>query len=211
MPKHTEEHKNNIKKTKLLKKIARYQSIDWYKFQTEYDSGKTIRECLSIFHIHTNEYAWALKEKLFKPRTRSESRKNAKSAPPVSNDTKELLSIHACGRLSKHSKYSKNIEYKPGIILESSYEVRTAEILDSLCIDWIKVRHGYIWDDSGKRRRYVPDFYLPKYNLFLDPKNDYLIKKDKRKINSAMELNNIKVVILSNDMINKEFIELLVL
>lgn len=33
------------------------------------------------------------------------------------------------------------------------------------------------WDDDGKQRRYVPDFYLPKYDLYLDPKNDYLIKK----------------------------------
>jgi hypothetical protein len=42
-------------------------------------------------------------------------------------------------------------------------------------------------------------------------KNDFLIKKDKQKIDSAMKLNNIKVVVLSNDLINLEFIELLVL
>jgi hypothetical protein len=126
-------------------------------------------------------------------------------------ETKEYLSILACERLAKHSKYTKNVEYKPGVILESSYEVRVAEILDSLNIEWIKVRQGYIWDDNGKKRRYIPDFYLPKQNLFLDPKNDYLIKKDKRKINSAMEMNNIKVVVLSDDLINEEFIELLVL
>jgi hypothetical protein len=117
----------------------------------------------------------------------------------------------ACERLAKHSKYTNNVEYKPGIILESSYEVRVAEILDKLSIEWIKVRHGYIWNDNGKKRRYIPDFYLPKQNIFLDPKNDYLIKKDKQKIDSAMKLNNIKVAVLSNDLINEEFIELLVL
>ena len=124
---------------------------------------------------------------------------------------KEHLSIKACERLAKHSKYSKNVEYKPGVILESSFEVRTAEILDSLEVEWIKVRQGYEWDDNGKKRRYIPDFYLPKQDLFLDPKNDYLIQKDKKKIASAMQINNIKVVVLSDDLINKEFIELLVL
>lgn len=127
----------------------------------------------------------------------------------LTDSQKEHLSILACTRLAKHSKYSKNVEYKPGIILESSYEVRTAEILDYLGVEWIKVRQGYVWDDHGKRRRYVPDFYLPSQNIFLDPKNDYLITKDKRKINSAMKINTIKVVILSNDLINEEFLELL--
>lgn len=130
---------------------------------------------------------------------------------PVSDKTREKQSIIACTRLAKHSKYSKNVEYKPGIILESSYEVRAAEILDELNIEWLKVRQGYIWNDNGKKRRYVPDFYLPKQNIFLDPKNDYLIKKDRLKIKSAMELNNIIVVVLSKEQLTKEYVKTLVL
>ena len=135
----------------------------------------------------------------------------AKGAFTHSNETKDRLSILACKRIAKHSKYSKNTEYSPGIILESSYEVSVAKILDELGIEWIKVRQGYIWNDNGKKRRYIPDFYLPKQNIFLDPKNDYLIKKDKRKIESAMKINNIRVAILSKELINTEFLELLVL
>jgi hypothetical protein len=130
---------------------------------------------------------------------------------PHSEETKNIMSIIACERLAKHSKYSKNTEYKPGIILESSFEVRTAIILDSLNIKWTKVRKGYVWDDNGKTRRYIPDFYLPDYNIFLDPKNDYLIKKDKKKIDSAMLLNNIKVVVLSDNQISETFIKDLLL
>ena len=121
-------------------------------------------------------------------------------------EEKNHLSILACQRLQKHSKYSKNIEYKPGIILESSYEVRVAEILDRLDIKWEKVRRGYVWNDQGKTRRYIPDFFLPGYDLFLDPKNDYLIKKDKTKIDSAMELNGIRVIVLSDKEITESFI-----
>lgn len=116
-----------------------------------------------------------------------------------SETTKDLQSIKACERLQKNSKYSKNTEYKPGIILESSFEVRTAIILDKLNVVWEKVRVGYKWDDNGKIRRYVPDFYLPHYNLFLDPKNSYLITKDMPKINSAMLLNNIIVIVLPEE------------
>lgn len=123
-----------------------------------------------------------------------------------SEETKQKLSKIACERIQKHSKYSKNTEYKPGVILESSYEVDLAKILDKLDIEWIKVRKGYVWDDNGKCRRYIPDFYLPKYDIFLDPKNDYLIKKDARKIASAMELNNIKVIVLSKEQITEDFI-----
>jgi hypothetical protein len=126
---------------------------------------------------------------------------------PHTEAMKNHLSIKACERLSKHSKYSKNTEYAPGIILESSYEIKTAIILDALKIKWIKVRQGYKWDDNGKTRRYVPDFYLPDYDLFLDPKNDYLIKKDKQKIESAMQLNNIKVIVLDKTQITKDFIQ----
>lgn len=98
-------------------------------------------------------------------------------------------------------KYGKNVEYKPGVFLESTYEVRVAEILDTLGVEWVKVRRGYIWDDIGKQRRYIPDFYLPNKDLFLDPKNDYLIRKDKKKIDSAMKINGISVIVLSNDQI----------
>lgn len=127
------------------------------------------------------------------------------------DESKDLLSRIACERISKHSKYTRNVEYKPGVFLESSFEVRTAEILDNLGIEWERVRKGYVWDDNGQTRRYIPDFYLPGYDLFLDPKNDYLIKKDQRKIESAMKLNNIRVVVLSDEQITEEFLSKMLL
>ena len=123
----------------------------------------------------------------------------------TSEETKNLLSQLASNRLKQNSSYSKRVEYLPGIILESSYEVLTATVLDELKIKWIKVRKGFIWNDNGKIRRYIPDFYLPEYDIFLDPKNSYLIQKDQTKINSAMQLNNIKVFILPIENITKEY------
>lgn len=124
------------------------------------------------------------------------------------DEFRQKMSLIACQRLAKHSKYTKNVEYKPGIFLESTYEVRVAEILDKLNIRWSKeeCRLGYIWDDNGKTRRYIPDFYLSDYKIFLDPKNDYLIKRDQKKIESACKLNNITVYVLSNSQITEEYI-----
>lgn len=124
-------------------------------------------------------------------------------------EMKQHLSKIACERLAKHSKYSKNVEYKPGVILESSYEVKCAEILDKLGVEWIKVRQGFEYNKDGKIRRYIPDFYLPKFNLYLDPKNDYLIKLDEQKIKSAMEMNGITVVVISKDELTEAFFKTL--
>lgn len=152
----------------------------------------------------TNDRVFANRESLRKQRKENGSNWIGRKH---SDKTKELMSIIASERLCKNSKYSINFEYKPGIILESSYEVETAKILDALNIDWIKVRTGYKWNDNGKIRRYVPDFFLPQYNVFLDPKNDFLIKKDKTKIESAMEMNSITVILLSKDELNIESIK----
>lgn len=134
----------------------------------------------------------------------------ANSKRSVSEETRAKLSLIACSRAAKHSKYSKNTEYKLGVILESSYEVEVAKILDLLGIEWEKVRRGFVWDDNGKHRRYIPDFYLPSIDVYLDPKNDFLIKRDQKKISSATALNKITVIVLSKAEITLEYIEQLV-
>ena len=58
---------------------------------------------------------------------------------------------------------------------------------------------------DGKRRHYFPDFYLPKYDLYLDPKNDYLITKDKVKIQQAEILNNCRIIVISKENITEDY------
>lgn len=71
------------------------------------------------------------------------------------------------------------------LIFDSSWEVAVAQHMDSLGVDWIRDRKCILWwvDSSGKRRRYYPDFYLPKYDTYVDPKNPYKAKCDAEKIN----------------------------
>ena len=76
--------------------------------------------------------------------------------------------------------------------LESSYELKVANELDNNNIKW--TRPPYLPYDVSKK--YFPDFYLIDFDVYLDPKNDYLIEQDKDKINSVVEQNNVRVLVL---------------
>ncbi len=66
---------------------------------------------------------------------------------------------------------------------DSSWEYKIACYLDDNDINWIRPKIGIKWiDNSGKERFYYPDFYLPDYNIYLDPKNEQVIKKDAEKL-----------------------------
>lgn len=75
--------------------------------------------------------------------------------------------------------------------LDSSWEVEIAEYLDKLNIKWIRPKF-IKWNDSkGNTRRYFPDFYLPDFDLYLDPKNPYCLQKDAEKMLTISTIVNI--------------------
>ena len=132
--------------------------------------------------------------------------------------TKKKLSKIALKReLGGFNFRNKGIYYN-GIKLDSSYEVEVAKSLDDNNIKWLREgRFPYI-DRNGKERHYIPDFYLPDYDVYLDPKNDFLIENinpvlgysDKEKIQLAQEQNNIRVVILNKDQLTWDVIKTLI-
>jgi hypothetical protein len=63
-------------------------------------------------------------------------------------------------------------------------------------LEWIRPQFIWYIDTEGNKRRYYPDFYLPKYDLYLDPKNDYLIKTDINKIYDVSRQNSINIAII---------------
>lgn len=110
------------------------------------------------------------------------------------------------------SKKAMHYTTKSGkiIYLQSNYEIQVAEDLDKNNIEWIRPK-PLIWlDEKGKSHRYYPDFYLMEYDVYLDPKNDYLIIKDKIKIKSVVLQNNVKVFVLDKNSLSWESIKLLI-
>ena len=67
--------------------------------------------------------------------------------------------------------------------------------LDERNIEWKRSKEIVLfWVDSKQiTRRYYPDFYLPKYNIYVDPKNKYKQKLDEEKINFIQNKYNLLV------------------
>lgn len=124
-------------------------------------------------------------------------------------EVKEKLSMAAKRRNLGGVRQSKRISYKDKI-LGSSYELKLAISLDENNIKWNTCKKFNYVDKFGRNRTYQPDFYLEDYDLYLDPKNDFLINNinpalgftDKEKIESVCEQNNIKVLILDKNQLD---------
>lgn len=101
---------------------------------------------------------------------------------------------------------SRWIKYD-GKTLGSSYELELAKDLNENNIKWDTCKRFSYIDPFGKKRTYTPDIYLVDFDIYLDPKNSFLLENlnpslgftDKIKIELAMQYNNIKVLILTKD------------
>lgn len=93
-----------------------------------------------------------------------------------------------CGGETNYRKFKYN-----NIWMDSSWEIELAKWFDLLNIIWERNKLiNFIWIDiAGKKHRYYPDFFLPEYNLFIDPKNKFLQMKDNDKLNRVRQQNDI--------------------
>lgn len=127
-----------------------------------------------------------------------------KHGVPHTEETKQKLSKIAIKRGLGGVRQSRWITYK-GKTLGSSYELEVAKSLDENGIEWDTCKRFGYSDPNGKKRTYTPDIYLPEFDVYLDPKNDFLINNinpslgfsDKDKINLVEKQNKIKILILN--------------
>lgn len=83
----------------------------------------------------------------------------------------------------------KKVEYN-GIILDSQWEVDFVSYLDKNNILWRRPKEGFEYIYNGVNKIYYPDFYLPKYDVYVEVKG-FERDKDKYKWRS---LNNLIVI-----------------
>lgn len=124
----------------------------------------------------------------------SEKRKLSQSRP----EYKLACSIRAKENGFGGKRNSKKFYYK-GVCLDSSYELAVAKDLDKNGILWERPKRIKYFDRQNIYHYYLSDFYLPQYNIYLDPKNSYLLTKDVDKIRLVSEQNHIKILMLSCD------------
>ena len=93
---------------------------------------------------------------------------------PHTPESKQKLREHALRNGLGGFHMRRGIYYN-GIKLDSSYEVLLAEDFDKNNVRWIRPTR-FLYRINDVDHYYTPDFYLPDYDVYLDPKNDFLIE-----------------------------------
>lgn len=106
--------------------------------------------------------------------------------------TKLIFKNRAYRNGSRKTIYYYNKFIDETIVLESSWELRVAKLLDLKDIHWIRPNSLDWVDENNNVRQYYPDFYLKDYKLYLDPKNEYCMKLDKVKLSYIEKRYNIE-------------------
>ena len=170
-------------------------------------------------HKGGNQYTKAKTLGLPKPEvseaTRQKLVENARHRHPTEATRKKMSDAAKRRQLGGHTS-KQRIVYK-GVQLHSSYETAVAIDLDANNVEWIRPSPLLWVDAEGASHRYYADFYLPKYNIYLDPKNDFLAEcvnpyfgmSDKDKIQQVALQNNVRIYILNKDQLAWSFIKTL--
>ena len=99
--------------------------------------------------------------------------------------------------------WSKQCTYttKEGInvLMDSTWEYAFAERLDRLGIKWVRDEKMTLpyQTPRGRKRKYVPDFYLPDYDMYVEVKG-YFTESAKHKMADVIQRNNVKIAFVSS-------------
>lgn len=106
-----------------------------------------------------------------------------------SSECKATASVNRTSKIGSTNSIYWDHPTQGRLRFDSSWEESIAKFLDQQAIEWIRPQSGIKWVDSkGVEHHYFPDFYLPKYDLYLDPKNDKVIHKDQEKLEKVQQV-----------------------
>jgi hypothetical protein len=81
--------------------------------------------------------------------------------------------------------------------LDSSWEEALAKRLDDINVNWERPSTPIFYEIDNVTKRYFPDFFLPDYDLYLDPKNPIACRVQENKIKILLEVMPNLVIIES--------------
>jgi hypothetical protein len=79
--------------------------------------------------------------------------------------------------------------------VRGTYELRVSEFLNDHNIIWVNDKRLTYYDKDGCKKHYIPDFYLPDYDYYLEPKG-YYSDKNKEKMKLVLEQNEINLIMV---------------
>lgn len=137
----------------------------------------------------------------------------AKNKELENNRRLKISNIMKEKNLVNNFKHKKVDYYYNGIHFISSYELFVAKELDANNVKWIIPNRFKYYEENNMKNPYhyyTPDFYLPEFDIYLDPKNDFLINNpnphfgycDIDKIHWVELFNNIKIIVLDKNNLN---------
>ncbi len=131
-------------------------------------------------------------------------KKNARYGVKLSIETKQKISKNKSEPTKSHVKFVDYIKKNGEIIrLQGHWEVEFARWLDKNNIEYLahpKEKFSYT-DSKGQTRHYSPDFWIPSWNCYVDPKNYFCFKQDIYKINKVREEHKINLLILTSPLL----------
>ena len=162
------------------------KKYDWTKIQEFYDNGNSWRDVMREFGPANRAVQKAVLRGDLKLRTQSAGVRIANikygtARLRMGDDARKRTSI----RQSLHNNGGKCKWFQvSGQMLQGTWERNLALKFNELQIEWRKLQvNKDVWPYviDGKLKNYTPDFYLPEYDVYLDPKG-YWWGNDKRKI-----------------------------
>lgn len=106
-------------------------------------------------------------------------------------------------RRKKKKLWSKQSKYKckdgKTVLMDSTWETAMANRLDELNVKWKRdksIKLKYL-SKSGRKRNYIPDFYLPDYDIYIEVKG-YWTEAAKHKMKDVQKRNTVKIIILES-------------
>ena len=108
------------------------------------------------------------------------------------------------GRKRKKKKlWSKQSKYKckdgSMVTMDSTWETVMAMRLDELNVKWERDENMKLEyrSKTGRKRNYIPDFYLPDYDVYIEVKG-YWTDAAKHKMKDVQKRNPVKILILES-------------
>ena len=120
------------------------------------------------------------------------------SDEPAGDKTKSKKKARKKGELwSKQSMYTTVDGFE--VQMDSTWEVALAKKLDELEIKWHRDENMILEYRTvrGRKRKYIPDFYLPDYNLYVEVKG-YWTDAARHKMKDVVERNQIEMLVLES-------------
>lgn len=153
----------------------------WNDKESREDRANKIREGIGASETFSKAHSDYMKKRWSDPTVKQKISDNIRKAK---------IEKGLSGFCTKHFEYKR--KNGTSIKVRSSYECKVCEYLDVLNIAYEYEKYSFDYMYENKKHSYIPDFYIPSYDIFIEIKPLYFEENDeltKVKYNSVIDHN----------------------